>query len=91
VAGGGCPGRAYWTSNDDRLHVCDDSTDTYKVVAEYQRSDSSGTRRLESRGANTCSDNRLDLRNGATVTFRACLENQSGNPSRCSEWVTGRS
>jgi hypothetical protein len=91
AGGGGCPGRAYWTSNDDRLHVCDATSDGYVVVAEYRRSDAAGTGRLKSRGGNTCTETGLDLRSGATVTFRACLENQSGDPSRCSDWVTGRS
>jgi hypothetical protein len=91
VAGGGCPGRAYWTSNDDRLHVCDATSDGYVVVAEYRRSDATGTGRLASPGGDRCTDTRLDLRSGATVTFRACLENRSGDPSRCSAWVTGQS
>jgi hypothetical protein len=91
AGGGGCPGRAYWTSKDHRLHVCDATSDGYVVVAEYRRSDAAGTGRLKSRGGNTCTETGLDLRSGAIVTFRACLENQSGDPSRCSDWVTGRS
>jgi hypothetical protein len=86
----GCAAKAIFQPEDAHLIACDTKGDWRAAVAVYTRSDAPGEKKVwASNTHGTCTDEPLGMPDGATITYKVCIGDQSENRiDTCSEEVT---
>lgn len=85
-----CVARASFDAVGEDLTVCDRKADSHAAVVLYTRSDASGEKKVwASDGAGTCELANLSMAEGAKITYKVCIGDQSENRvDTCSAAVT---
>jgi hypothetical protein len=87
---GDCAAKAIFQPDDAYLIACDTKPDYRSGVAVYTRSDVPGERKVwASKTSGTCTGEYLSMPAGATITFKACIGDESEDRlDGCSKEVT---